>query len=135
METLSAVCIGFGLLLIIGRSPQLFAPSATLRFFRRHFLSTDAQVRRGGLIPIMFAIVILYASLHAPMMTNLLQVFASVATLAGMLAFGFPSLFRRFFANTLDYFDDSARHGLVRIHGFFGVVVGILLVYMGVYVI
>jgi hypothetical protein len=135
MDTPSTVCIGFGILIIVGRAPLMFAPYATLRFYRRHFFSTDAQFRWVGLIAIMFAIAILYASLHAPIMGDLLQVFACVAALAALLVFGFPSLFQRFSLNILDYFNRSVHYGLARTHGFLGVIVGVALVYVGFYAI
>ena len=135
MDTPSAMYIGLGILIIAGRGPLMFAPHATLWFYRRHFFSTNAQFRWVGLIAIMFAIAILYASLHAPMMGDLLQVFACIAALGALLAFGFPSLFRRFFLNILDYFDKPAHHGLVRIVGFLAVIVGVALAYVGLYVV
>ena len=114
----------------------MFAPHATLRFYRRHFLSTNAQFRaRVGLSAIMFAIAFLYASLHAPVSGDLLQVFAWFGVAAALIVFGFPSLFWRFFLNILDYFDRSVHYGLVRTHGFLGVIVSVALVYVGFYVI
>ena len=136
MDTPSTVCIGLGILIIVGRAPQMFAPHATLRFSRRHLFSTDAQFRWVGLIVIIFAIAILYASLHAPIMGALLQVFGCVAVLAVLLVFGFPSLFRHFFLNILDYVERSVHCGLIaRTHGFLGVIGGVALVYVGFYVI
>ncbi len=100
------------------------------------FFSTDAQFRWVGLIAIIFAIAILYASLHTPIMGALLQVFGCVAALAALLVFGFPSLFRRFFLNILDYVEMSVHYGLIaRTHGFLGVIAGVALVYVGFYVI
>ena len=136
MDTPSTVCIGLGILVIVGRAPQMFAPHATLRFSRRHLLSTDAQFRKVGLIPIIFAIAIVYAALHVPIMGALLAVVASVVTLAALLMFGFPSLFRPFFLNILDYVERSGHYGLIaRTHGFLGVIIGVALVYVGFYVI
>ena len=136
MDTPSTVCIGLGILVIVGRAPQMFAPHATLRFSRRHLLSTDAQFRWVGLIAIIFAIAFFYASLHAPIMGALLQVFACVAVLGALLMFGFPSLFRSSFLNILDYLERSVHYGLlVQTQGFLGVIVGVALVYVGFYVI
>jgi len=136
MDTPSAMCIGLGILIIVGRAPLMFAPHATLRFYRRHFLSTNAQFRaRVGLSAIMFAIAFLYASLHAPVSGDLLQVFAWFGVAAALIVFGFPSLFRSLSLNIVEHLDEATHYGLVRTGGFLAVIVGVALVYVGLYVI
>ena len=43
MDSLSIICIAVGILVIVRRGPLIFAPSATLRFYDRWLLSTNAR--------------------------------------------------------------------------------------------
>ena len=48
MGSLSIICIAVGILIIVGRGPLIFAPSATLRFYDRWLLSADVRFRAFG---------------------------------------------------------------------------------------
>ena len=50
MDSLSIICIVVGALVILKRGPLMFAPNATLRFYDRLFLSTNARVRAAGVV-------------------------------------------------------------------------------------
>ena len=50
MDSLSIICIAVGILVIVCRGPLIFAPSATLRFYDRWLLSTNARFRVFGVV-------------------------------------------------------------------------------------
>ena len=59
MDAVAIICIVVGILIIVMRAPLIFEPSATLRFYDRVFLSTNARLRAFGVVLATVAIALL----------------------------------------------------------------------------
>ena len=59
MDSLSIICIVIGILAIVIRGPLIFVPRATLRFYDRLILSSNARVRAVGVVNAILAIALL----------------------------------------------------------------------------
>ena len=58
MDPLSTLCVLLGILIIAGRAPMVFAPSAVLQFNKK-LLSTDARARGFAVVLIPLAVAVI----------------------------------------------------------------------------
>ena len=135
MDSLSIMCIVLGTLTIVSRGPLIFAPSATLRFYDRWMFSTNARFRVFGVVFATLAMTLLFSDFGEGVLAGLLHTFGwSMATVA-LLCLVLPNVFRRFFQTIFGYIEKSVDERIMRIVGFVGVVFGLALIYVGVYVV
>ena len=133
MDSLSIICVIVGALVILTRGPLIFAPSATLRFYDRWLLSTNARFRVFGVVFATLAMALLFSDFGEGVLAGLLHTFGcSMATVA-LLFLVLPNVFRRFFQTIFGYIEKSVDKRIMRIVGFLGVVFGLARIYVGVY--
>ena len=134
MDSLSIICIVVGALAILKRGPLIFAPNATLRFYDRFVLST-ARIRAAGVVIATLAMALLFSDFGQGVLVGLLHIFGWLMTTVALLFLVLPNVFRRFFQTIFGYIEKSVDERIIRIGGFVGVVFGLALIYVGVYVV
>ena len=88
MDSLSIICIVVGILVIVGRGPLIFAPRATLRFYDRVFLSTNARVRAVGVGFATLAMALLFSDFGEGVLAGLRHTFGWLMTTVALFPFG-----------------------------------------------
>ena len=135
MDSLSIICIAVGILALVENLPLIFAPRATLRFYDRWLLSTNARFRAFGVVFATLAMALLFSDFGEGVLAGLLHTFGWFMATVALLFVVLPNVFRRFFQTIFGYIEKSVDDGIVRIVGFVGVVFGLALIYVGVYVV
>ena len=135
MDSLSIICIVVGALVILKRGPLIFAPNATLRFYDKLFLSTNARVRGFGVVIATLAMALLFSDFGEGVLAGLLHTFGWLMTTVALLFLVLPNVLRRILQTIFDYIEKSVDDGILRIVGFLGVVFGLALIYVGIYVV
>ena len=135
MDSLSIICIVVGALAILKRGPLIFAPKATLRFYDRSFLSTNARVRAVGVAVATLAMALLFSDFGEGVLAGVLHTFGWLMTTVALLFLVLPNVLRRIVQTIFDYIEKSVDDGILRIVGFLGVVFGLALIYVGIYVV
>ena len=134
MESLSIICIGVGILVIVSRAPLIFAPSATLRFYDRWLFSTNARCRAVGVVFATLAMALLFSDFGEGGLAGLFHTFGWFMATVALLFLVLQNVFRRFFQTIFGYIEKSVDERIMRIAGFLGVVFGPALIYVRVYV-
>ena len=134
MDALAITCIMVGILIIVMRAPLILAPSATLRFYDRWLFSTNARFRAFGVVIATLAMALLFSDFGEGVLAGLLHTFGWFMATVALLFLVLPNVFRRFFQTIFGYIEKSVDERIMRIVGFFGVVFGLALIYVGVYV-
>ena len=135
MDSLSIICIGVGIVVIGSRAPLIFAPSATLRFYDRWLLSTNARFRVFGVVFATLAMALLFSDFGEGVLAGLLHTFGWFMATVALLFLVLPNVLRRFVQTIFGYIEESVDDGIVRIVGLLAVVFGFALIYVGVYVV
>ena len=135
MDSLSIICIVVGALAILKRGPLIFAPKATLRFYDRSFLSTNARVRAAGVAVATLAMALLFSDFGEGVLAGLLRTFGWFMATVSLLFVVLPNVFRRFIQTIISHIEKSVDERIMRIVGFLGVVFGLSLIYVEVYVV
>ena len=135
MDLLSIICIAVGILVIVRRGPLIFAPSATLRFYDRWLLSTNARFRVFGVVFATLAMALLFSDFGEGVLAGLLHTFGWFMATVALLFLVLPNVLRRFVQTIFGYIEESVDDGIVRIAGLLAVVFGFALIYVGVYVV
>ena len=135
MDSLSIMCIVLGTLTIVSRGPLIFAPSATLRFYDRWLLSTNARFRVFGVVFATLAMALLFSDFGEGVLAGLLHTFGWFMAAVALLFLVLPNVFRRFFQTIFGYIEKSVDERIMRIVGLLAVVFGLALIYVGVYVV
>ena len=135
MNSLSIICIAVGILVIVSRGPLIFAPSATLRFYDRWLLSTNARFRALGVVFATLAMALLFSDFGEEVLAGLLHTFGWFMATVALLFVMLPTVLRRFVQTIFGYIEESVDDGIVRIPGLLAVVFGFALIYVGVYVV
>ena len=128
-------CIAVGILVIIGRGPLIFAPTATLRFYDRWLLSTKVRFRVFGAVLATLSIALLFSDFGEGVPAGLLHTFGWFMAAVALLFLPLPNVLRRFIQSIFGYIEESVDDGIVRIVGLLAVVFGFALIYVGVYVV
>ena len=97
MDSLSITCIAVEILVTVRRGPLIFAPSATLRFYDRWLLSTNARFRVFGVVFAMLAMALLFSDFGEGVLVGLLHTFGWFMVTVALLFLVLPNVFRRFF--------------------------------------
>jgi len=135
MDSPSIICIAVGILVIVRRGPLIFAPSATLRAYDRLFLSTNTRLRAFAVVIAALAMTLLLIPFGDGSLAVFLHAVGWVMATTALLFLVLPNVFRRFFQTIFGYIEKSVDERIVRIVGFLGVVFGLALIYVGVYVV
>ena len=135
MDSLSIICIAVGILVIVSRGPLIFAPSATLRFYDRWLLSTNARFRVFGVVFATLAMALLFSDFGVGALAGLLHTFGWLGAGIALLFLVLPNVLRRILQTIFGYIEKSVDERIMRIVGFLGVVFGLALIYVGVYVV
>ena len=135
MDSFSIICIAVGILVIVGRGPLIFAPSATLRFYDRWLLSTNARFRVFGVVFATLAMALLFSDFGEGGLAGLLHTFGWFMATVALLFLVLPNVLRRFIQTIFGYIEESVDNGIVRIVGLLSVVFGLALIYLGAYVV
>ena len=135
MDSLSIICMAVGILVIVRRGPLIFAPSATLRFYDRWLLSTNARFRAFGVVFATLAMALLFSDFGEGVLAGLLHTFGWFMATVALLFLVLPNVLRRFVQTIFGYIVESVDDGIVRIAGLLAVVFGFALIYVGVYVV
>ncbi len=133
MDPLSGLCVLIGTLIIAGRGPMIFAPTATLRFFNR-LLSTDARIRGSGVVLAPLAVATIALPPGEGEVAGILRVLGWLWAAASLWLLVAPSSYRRFAGGVLGYFESSVDEAVIRMLGVVAVAIGVALIYFGVYV-
>ena len=134
MDSLSIICIAVGILVIVSRGPLIFSPSATLRFYDRWVLSTNARFRALGAVIATLAMALLFSDFGEGVLAGLLHTCGWFMATVALLFLVLPNVLRRFVQTIFGYIEESVDDGIVRIVGLLAVVFGFALIYVGVYV-
>ena len=135
MDSLSIICIAVGILVIVRRGPLIFAPSATLRFYDRWLLSTNARFRVFGVVFATLAMALLFSDFGEGVLAGLLHTFGWFMATVALLFLVLPNVFRGFIQTIFIYIEKSVDERIMRIVGFLHVLFGLALIYVGVYVV
>ncbi|MCP4007334.1 MAG: hypothetical protein GY725_24390 [bacterium] len=131
---MSAVCIVLGILIIASRAPLVFAPQATLLFYRQ-MVATNGRVRALGVVVAGLGLAMLISGRNSDAGAELALFWFGVfmSAVAGGLLLILPGAYRTMAAGVLDFMGDpeSADLAVTRVAGVFGVAVGGFFVYLG----
>lgn len=133
MDPFSGLCVLIGTLIIASRGPMIFAPTATLRFFRR-LLSTDARIRGTGVALAPLAAATIALPHGEGEVAGILRVLGWLWAGASLWLLVAPSSYRSFVGNVLGYFESSVDDVVIRMLGVGAVAIGAALIYFGIYV-
>ena len=138
MDALSIICIVGGCLTIITRGPLVFAPITTLRTYDRWFLSTNARMRVFGVVVAALATGLLLL----PLGEEVTRLTESIINTVGwfivaiaLVMFSVPNIARHFVRVILEYFEHSVPSAIIRVLGLLAVAIGVVLIYVGVYIV
>ncbi len=134
MDPLSIICIGVGIFVIVSRAPLIFAPSATLRS-TRWFFSTNARCRAFGVMFATLAMALLFSDFGVGALAGLLHTVGWLTATVALLFLVLPNVLRRILETIFGYIEKSVDERIMRIVGSLGVVFGLALIYVGVYVV
>ena len=135
MDSSSIICVAVGILVIVGRGPLIFAPNATLRFYDRWLLSTNARFRVYGVVVATLAMVLLFSDFGEGVLSGWLLAFGWLLATMALLFLVLPNFFRRILQTIFGYINKSVDERIMRIVGLLSVVFGLALIYVGVYVV
>ncbi len=118
MDSLSIICIVIGILAIVIRGPLIFAPRATLRFYDRLILSSNARVRAVGVVNAILAIaLLLLPSLNEGALASLFYAFGWIVAAIALWILVLPDGFRIFSRAIFNFFEPSGGDAVLRVIG------------------
>ena len=134
MDRFSVICIVLGCLLIIGRGPYAFDPSSTFRAYRS-FFTTNARARAWAVLVALLAAALLLLPLGEGMLSDVLHVFGWIIAALALVTLLVPKILRRFVLQILDAVESSIPNAIIRVLGLVAIAAGLVLVYVGVYIV
>ena len=133
MDPLAILCILIGTLMLATRAPLIFAPNATLRFFRS-LTSSDARIRGIGLLIAPLALTLIVLARDYGPAARLLQALGWIFAAAALWLLASPGSYRRVAHGVIDVVESSVDVAFIRILGLVAVSIGVALIYVGIYV-
>ena len=134
MDTLSIFCIVLGLWIIVKRTSLVFAPGATLRRYDRLVLSTDTRIRIAGIVIAVLGVFLFLLPGGEKMLEKIPWVMGCTMVFLALGCLILPGWTRRRIRALVNFVDSSVGDIGLRIIGVLSVLIGLLLVYVGAYV-
>ncbi len=134
MDPLSILCVLIGALIIVGRGPLIFAPTATLRFVNK-LVSTDARTRGIAIVLAPLAVALIALPLGEGAVAGILVALGWLWAASTLWMLAAPGSFRLFTSGMISFFESSVDEAIVRMIGVASVAVGVALIYFGLYVV
>ncbi len=134
MSALSILCVGLGVLIIVGRGPLIFAPRATLRFYAS-VMSTVTRFRVLGMMLGVFGGAFLFFDYGKGAIVGWVSMLGWLFVTAAFALVVLPGPFYRIFKGGLRSFRESVSDVVIRMFGLLAVIVGVGFIYMGLYVV
>ena len=129
MSTVSLMSIIFGILIIVGRAPLIFAPGATLRLIRR-IINNKGTLRMVGIFTAVLGLAMIASAWGADELAALIIAWLGwLIVCAAVVELIFTSFIQRIAISIWSMSNSTAR-----ILGLFSVVVGAFFVYLGIVV-
>ena len=134
MDTLSIFCIVLGLWIIVKRTSLVFAPGATLRRYDRLVLSTDTRIRIAGIVIAVLGVFLFLLPAGEKILEKVPWVMGCTMVFLALGCLTLPGWTRRRIRALVNFVDSSVGDIGLRIIGVLSVLIGLLLVYVGAYV-
>ena len=134
MDALSITCIVVGILIIVMRVPLIFAPRATLRAYDRVLFSTNARCRAFSVVIAIVAMTLLLLPFDDGPLAGFLYAAGWIMGGGAVFILVLPSIFRGFWRSMFSFVENSVPAPFLLVRGVLGVLVGVALIYAGVYV-
>ena len=135
MDSLSVTCIAVGILIIAMRAPLIFAPRAALRFYDRVLFSTNVRCRAFSVVIAIVAVTLLLLAFDNGPLAGFLYVAGWILAGGTVFILVRPSIFRGFWRSMFSFVEHSVPAPFVLVRGVLGVLAGVALIYVGVYVV
>ena len=135
MDALASICIVVGIGSIVENLPLAYAPSATLRFFNRVFLSTNARCRALGVVIAAVAMALFLLPFGDGPLAGFLHAVGWLYVGLGLWFWVLPDSVRRVVSAIYSFFENSMPAPVLRVCGVFGVLAGLAFIYVGVYIV
>jgi len=132
MDFVPVVYVVLGVLILASRGPMLFAPSAYLRFLEE-LTSTNRRVRGLAVAFTPFAVVLLVLPLGDGIGPGLLRFLGLLWAAVTLWMFAVPGSYRKLVGAVLEAMS-SRGDGGIRTVGAVAVVLGLAVIYFGIYV-
>ena len=134
MDGPSILCVVVGILIIVSRGPLLFAPNATIRFYEHLIFSTNTRVRTFGVLVGILAVSLLLLPFEEGGLAEFLHGFGWLVMAAALGILLLPHHFRRLLLGVFRFLERSVEDAVLRFGGLLAVLIGLSLVYLGIYV-
>ena len=135
MDSLSVTCIAVGILIIAMRAPLIFAPRAALRFYDRVIFSTNVRCRAFSVVIAIVAVTLLLLAFDDGPLAGFLYAAGWIMAGGAVFILVRPSIFRGFWRSMFSFVENSVLAPFVLVRGVLGVLAGVALIYVGVYVV
>ena len=135
MDSFSITCVGVGILIIVMRAPLIFAPMAVLRFYDRVIFSTNARCRAFSVVIAIVARTLLLLPFDNGPLAGFLYAAGWIMAGGAVFILVLPSIFRGFWRSMFSFVENSVPAPFLLVRGVLGVLAGVALIYVGVYVV
>ena len=135
MDALAIICIVVGIGSIVENLPLAYAPSATLRFFNRVFLSTNARCRALGVVIATVAMALFLLPFGDGPLAGFLHAVGWLAAAEALWFWILPDSVRRVVNAIYRFLENSVPTPVVRVLGVLGVLAGSAFIYVWIYVV
>ena len=134
MDALAITCTVVGILIIVMRAPLIFAPMAALRFYDRAIFSTNARCRAFSVVTAIVAVTLFLLPFNGPL-AGFLYGAGWIMADGAVFMLVLPSIFRGFWRSVFSFVEHSVPAPFLVVRGVLGVLAGVALIYVGVYVV
>lgn len=129
MSTVSLMSIIFGIVIIVGRAPLVFAPEATLRLIRR-IINNKGTLRMVGIFTAVLGLAMIASAWGADELAALIIAWLGWLIICAAIA----ELILTSFVQRIAISIWNMKNATARILGLFSVVVGSFFIYLGIVV-
>ena len=134
MDSVAIFCTVMGFLYVISRLPMAIAPRANLRWTRETMFSSNARMRAIGVAGVPFAGALLllpFGEGLIPLVLRCVGGLVAVAVLGVVLA---PGIAATWIVRLYEFFETRLSEGALRGLATIGVAFGLVLIYVGIFV-
>jgi uncharacterized protein YjeT (DUF2065 family) len=129
MEPIAILVAFIGLLFMLGRGPMLFAPTATVDFYRR-LISKTELIRRLGILILLLAVLVIATGRQAEAehagIAGAVEVFGWILAGVAIWLMASPKTYQRLALSIIDAISDPA---VLRVIGALSIAIGLALVW------